>query len=171
MVAGAMRRPYNARAGKKMTYQIFASFFMLLSVITGATGHGVKNAGILTLRSAATQCHEYEPKVVSLSGVIVRETHPGRPNYESIANGDEPETIWVLKLKKAICVLASDDINVKADNEKEIQLVLQAEQYKRYRRLLGQRVTASGTLFHSHTGHHHKTLLLKTDDMRRRPGA
>src|SRR5262252_4322078 len=66
MVAGAMRRPYNARAGKKMTYQIFASFFMLLSVITGATGHSVKNAEILTLRSAATQCLEYEPKVVSL---------------------------------------------------------------------------------------------------------
>jgi hypothetical protein len=152
-----------------MTYQIFASFYMLLLVVTGATGYSVKNAGILTVRSDATQCLEYEPKAVSLSGVIVRETHPGRPNYESIANGDEPETIWVLKLKKAICVLASDDINVKADNEKEIQLVLQAEQYKRHRRLLGQRVTASGQLFHSHTGHHHKTLLLKTDDIRRLP--
>jgi Domain of unknown function (DUF4431) len=151
-----------------MTYQIFASFYMLLLVVTGATGHSVKNAEILTPRLVNTQCLEYEPKVVSLSGVIVGETHPGPPNYESIANGDEPETIWVLKLKKAICVLASDDINVKVDNEKEIQLVLEAEQYKRYRRLLGQRVYVSGALFHSHTGHHHKTLLLKTDDIRRR---
>jgi len=152
-----------------MTYQIFASFYMLLLVITGATGHGVKNAGISTPGSAEAQCLEYEPKVVSLSGVIVRETHPGRPNYESIANGDEPETIWVLKLKKAICVLASDDINVEVDKEKEIQLVLEAEQYKRYRRLLGQRVTVSGKLFHSHTGHHHKTLLLKTGEIRKWP--
>src|SRR5262245_45678046 len=152
-----------------MTYRIFASICMLLLVVTGATGHNVKNAGILTPGSVTTQCLEYEPKLVSLSGVIVRETHPGRPNYESIANGDEPETIWVLKLKKAICVLASDDINVKEKNEKEIQLVLEAEQYRRYRRLLGQRVTVSGALFHSHTGHHHKTLLLKTDDIRRGP--
>jgi hypothetical protein len=154
-----------------MTYQIFATpCMLLLLVVTSATGHGGKNVGISTPGSIAAQCLEYEPKVVRLSGVIVRETHPGRPNYESIANGDEPETIWVLKLNKAICVLASDDINVEADNEKEIQLVLEAEQYKRHRRLLGQRVTASGKLFHSHTGHHHKTLLLKTDEIRWRPG-
>jgi Domain of unknown function (DUF4431) len=154
-----------------MTYQIFATpFVLLLLVVTSATGHGVKNVGISTPGSVAAQCLEYEPKVVRLSGVIVRETHPGRPNYESIANGDEPETIWVLKLKKAICVSASDDINVEADNEKEIQLVLEGEQYKRYLRLLGQRVTVSGKLFHSHTGHHHKTLLLKTNEIRRWPG-
>src|SRR5215475_1172545 len=154
-----------------MTYQIFASFYLLLLVVTGATGHSVKNAEILTLSSAATQCLEYEPKVISLSGVIVRETHPGPPNFESVANGDEPRTIWVLKLDKAICVLASDDVNVREDNEKEIQLVLNAEQYKRYRSLLGQKVTASGTLFHASTGYHHKLLLLKTDKMRMRPGA
>jgi hypothetical protein len=146
-----------------MTYQIFAPrHILLLAVVTSAIG-------ISTPVSAAAQCLEYEPKVVRLSGVIVRETHPGRPNYESIANGDEPETIWVLKLKKAICVLASDDINVEADSEKEIQLVLEAEQYRRYRRLLGQRVNVSGKLFHSHTGHHHKTLLFKTDEIRRQP--
>ncbi|HKQ90388.1 MAG TPA: DUF4431 domain-containing protein [Blastocatellia bacterium] len=146
-----------------MAYQIFAPLHMLLLVaVTSAIG-------ISAPRSAAAQCLAYEPKVVRLSGVIVRETHPGRPNYESIANGDEPETIWVLKLKKEICVIASDDINVEADNEKEIQLVLEAEQYRRYRRLLGQRVTVSGRLFHSHTGHHHKALLLKTNEIRKQP--
>jgi hypothetical protein len=154
-----------------MSYQIFASFYMLLLVVTGATGHSVKNAGILAPRSITTQCLEYEPKVVSLSGVIVQETHPGPPNFESVANGDEPRTIWVLKLNNAICVLASDDVNVKEDNEIEIQLVMNAEQYKRYRSLLGQKVAASGTLFHAITGYHHKRLLLKTDKLRRRYGA
>lgn len=33
---------------------------------------------------------------VSLTGKVWRETFPGRPNYESIENGDEPETVWVL---------------------------------------------------------------------------
>jgi hypothetical protein len=111
--------------------------------------------------SATAQCLQYEPKVVGLSGVLVRETYPGRPNYESIARGDEPETIWVIKLKKAICVQTSQDF-VKEDSEKEVQLVLEPAQYRRYRRLLGKRVFATGKLFHSHTGHHHKRLLLTT---------
>lgn len=111
----------------------------------------------------AAQCLEYEPKVVTFSGTLVRETHPGRPNFESIANGDEPETIWVIRLKRTICVLAASEIDVKEDREREVQLVLEAEQYKEYRTLLGQTVTVTGKLFHSHTGHHHKRLLLTTN--------
>src|SRR5712692_911565 len=80
----------------------------------------------------AAQCLEYEPKVVSLSGTLVRETHPGPPNFESIARGDKPETIWVLRLKAAICVLAANEFDVKEDSEKEVQLALEPEQYKRY---------------------------------------
>lgn len=67
-----------------------------------------RSSARLSSGSVATKCLEYEPKVISLSGTLVRETHPGRPNYESIAGGDEPETIWVLRLKEAICVLASN---------------------------------------------------------------
>lgn len=119
--------------------------------------------------TATAQCLQYEPKVVRLSGVLGRETHPGRPNYQSIAGGDEPETIWVVRLSKAICVQAATPEleNVKEDREKEVQLVLQPAQYQRYRKLLGKRVTASGTLFHSHTGHHHKRLLLTTSRIKR----
>ncbi len=29
---------------------------------------------------------------------------PGRPNYESIKNGDEPERYWLLYLPKGVCV-------------------------------------------------------------------
>jgi hypothetical protein len=119
---------------------------------------------------AAAQCLEYEPKVVSLSGVMVRETYPGRPNYESVAKGDEPEIIWVLKLKKAICVTESKTdlgINSEEDGVKEIHLVLNGKQYKQYRNLLRQKVTVTGTLFHAHTGHHHKTLLLTTNEIRK----
>jgi len=113
------------------------------------------------------QCFEYEPKVVSLSGTLVRETLPGRQNYESVASGDAPETIWVLKLKAPICVLAANDINVREDSETEIQLVLEHGQYDNYRRLLGQAVTITGKLFHSHTGHHRKRLLLTTNEIKK----
>jgi hypothetical protein len=115
----------------------------------------------------AAQCFEYEPKVVSLSGSLVRETHPGRPNYESAVSGDAPETIWVLKLKNPICVLAANDIDVSENSETEIQLVLDQGQYNKYRSFLGQAVTITGKLFHSHTGHHHKRLLLTTSEIKK----
>ena len=61
---------------------------------------------LLSSRAVVAQCLEYEPDVVRLSGVLLRETYRGRPNYKSIKKGDEAETIWVLRLKKAICVVA-----------------------------------------------------------------
>jgi hypothetical protein len=124
-------------------------------------------SALLSSGSVAAQCLEYEPKVVSPFGSLARETYPGPPNYESIARGDKPETIWVLKLVKAVCVLASHEIDVKEDSEKEIQLVLEPRQYKQYRKLLGRKVTVTGKLFHSHTGHHHKRLLLTTNEIKK----
>jgi hypothetical protein len=119
---------------------------------------------LLTSHSVVAQCLEYEPKVVRLSGVLLRETYPGRPNYESIKKGDEAETIWVLRLKRYICIVTSsfNAANVSEKNQNEIQLVLEPAQYKRYRKLLRQKVIVTGTLFHRHTGHHHKRVLLKT---------
>ena len=119
----------------------------------------------VSLHVAAAQCLEYEPNVVNLSGTLVRETHPGPPNYEGVSSRDEEETIWVLQLKDTICVLASDEINVREDGIKEVQLVLKPEQYRQFRNLLGQQVRVTGTLFHGHTGHHYKPLLLKTSDI------
>ena len=124
-------------------------------------------SALLVAGPVAAQCLEYEPKVVNLSGTVARETHPGRPDYESIANGDKPETIWVLKLKVPICVLAAANEDVREDNQTEIQLVLDQEQYRKYRGLLGQKVTVTGKLFHSHTGHHHKKLLLITSKIKK----
>jgi hypothetical protein len=116
--------------------------------------------------SVAAQCFEYEPKVISLSGTLVRETFPGRPNYESVASDDAAETVWILKLKTPICVLAASEINVREDSQTEIQLTLDPGQYNKYRGFLGQSVAVTGKLFHSHTGHHHKQLLLRTSEIK-----
>ena len=122
---------------------------------------------LLAIGPVAAQCLEYEPKVVSLSGTVAQETHPGPPNYESVANGDEPETIWVLKLKAPVCVLAANETNVRENSQIEIQLVLDQGQYNKYRGLLGQSVTVTGKLFHGHTCHHHKQLLLRTSEIKK----
>lgn len=111
--------------------------------------------------SAQTRCLSYEPKEVKLRGTIIRRTFPGRPNYESVRHGDEPETYWILRMKRAICV------NTSADWERErhvsdLQLVFMkgVSQYKLYRRMLGRRVVVSGTLYHGNTGHHHTKVLV-----------
>jgi hypothetical protein len=114
---------------------------------------------------AAAQCLDYWPKVVRLSGRLVSEIHPGRPNYDSVTKGDEQVTIWVIRLNGAICVRGTNEIDVSEDGQTEIQLVLEQGQYNKYRGLLGQVVTVTGRLFHSHTGHHYKRLLLATDEI------
>lgn len=38
---------------------------------------------------------------IILRGKLIRHTFPGVPNYESIEDGDYPETRWVLEMPKA----------------------------------------------------------------------
>jgi hypothetical protein len=108
-------------------------------------------------------CLTYEPAVVTLTGTVIRKTFPGRPGYESIRHGDEPETYWLLDLPQPICVDEDKSepwLNEAKQDVRLVQLVVDREAYKKYRRLVGKRVIATGTLFASITGHHHTPVLL-----------
>lgn len=109
-------------------------------------------------------CLAYEPAVVRLNGIIIRRTFPGPPNYESIKRGDVPETYWLLVLPRPVCVKQSDPANLINETKRgirRIQLVFEDERaYDKYRRLLGKRVVATGTLYGSSTGHHKTPVLL-----------
>ena len=108
-------------------------------------------------------CLSYEPATVTLEGKITRRAFAGPPNYESIKEGDTPETYWILRLTKPICVNADENMPGGEEPEKNvynIQLLLSDEQYARYKGLLGKRVAVSGRLFHAITGHHHTNVLL-----------
>ncbi len=63
--------------------------------------------------SANAECLTYNERV-TVSGKLTRQTFPGRPNFESVARGDEPETYFVLRLDHAACVRANpvDDQSV-----------------------------------------------------------
>ena len=109
------------------------------------------------------QCLSYEPAVVTLTGTLVRKTFPGPPNYESVKKGDKPETSWFLDLPESVCVnedKIEPDLNPKQSGIHEIQLVLQPEQYRQHKGMIGRKVLATGTLFGEHTGHHHTPVLL-----------
>lgn len=112
----------------------------------------------------ASQCLKYEPVVVSLHGKLERMVFPGRPNYESITGGDEPEAYFYLRLPASICVGSADSDN-SADEAKSgirlVQLLLDEDGYKRLRPLLGHSVTVKGTLEGAMSGHHHAPVLLK----------
>jgi hypothetical protein len=54
----------------------------------------------------ASECLSYGPATLKVAGTIVEKTFPGGPNYESVAEGDKPETVWLLQLANAICVKA-----------------------------------------------------------------
>jgi hypothetical protein len=114
-----------------------------------------------------TSCLRYEPDTIHVSGVLRRHTYPGPPNYESVRRGDAAETGFYLHLAHPVCARGRpagdgepDAAATRRDSVRVIQLVLDSTGYSRLRRSLGRRVTLRGTLFSSHTGHHHAPLLL-----------
>lgn len=125
----------------------------------------------------------YEPKVSTLEGTITPQVFPGPPNYESVVKGDKAEKEWILHLATPISLEAAENDNAAVKNIKEIQLVMgfsedknadpalsAKSQYKKWEPLTHKGVTvlASGTLFHSFTGHHHKTILMEVHNLQRK---
>ena len=114
--------------------------------------------------SSATACLSYDPSAVRITGVLVRETFPGPPGYESVRRGDQPETYWFLNVSPPLCLnedKTEPDLNPALKDIRRIQLVfLDQTLYMKYKGLVGKRTVATGTLFGAHTGHHHAPVLL-----------
>lgn len=113
--------------------------------------------------SSAVECLPYGPAQVTLSGKLQRLAFPGRPNYESIVDGDEPEAGFYLALRKAVCTVGSAN---SADSYPQqgvtlVQLVLDKQGNAQLRPYLGRRIELTGALFAQHTAHHHAPLLLQ----------
>ena len=118
---------------------------------------------LVIVAQARADCLPYEPATVTLAGKLERKTFPGRPNYESVAKGDEAETGYYLVLRSGICTVASS-YSPEAEAKKNIrliQIVLDKDGYTKLRPDLGRTVRLRGQLFAEHTGHHHAPLLLR----------
>ncbi|HTS56182.1 MAG TPA: DUF4431 domain-containing protein [Terriglobales bacterium] len=108
-------------------------------------------------------CKKYQPHLVSLHGALERKTVAGPANYRHIYKGDEPETIWRLKLESPIRAeedKTQPDLNPREKNVPKVQLVLNKQHTERAIVLRGKKVVATGTLFGAHSGHDHTPLLL-----------
>jgi hypothetical protein len=110
-------------------------------------------------------CLRYEPDTVAIAGILTRKTFPGRPSYESVKEGDEPETGFYLEVPIPVCTIASPDSasdnNGSLHDIRLVQLVLDSAGYARLKPRLGRQVTLRGTLFAAFTGHHHAPMLLR----------
>jgi len=125
-----------------------------------------ENAASAPVSSTAGACLSYGPAVVKLTGTITPKTFPGKPNFESLEKGDEPENVWILALAAPSCTNeqknGNDTIGAEAD-VRELQLSLGDQQmYDRYRPLLGRMVNVTGSLDHAipEDGHHHTLVML-----------
>jgi hypothetical protein len=121
--------------------------------------------------SAASQrdCLTYEPDLVTLRGRVSLKIFPGRPNYESIKHGDEPEGAWILHLAKPVCVKSDGkgEFNAAVGKVTNLHLVLRGKQFSEMKRLRRKGpITFTGTLFHSFTGHHHAEVLMEVKSMK-----
>jgi hypothetical protein len=113
------------------------------------------------------QCLSYAPAAVTLVGALTSKTFPGRPNYESVEKGDEPETYWILNLAQPICTIQSQDGSHGAAHDvSALQLLFtKSEMYQTYRSLLDTNVKVTGSLFSAETAHHHTPVMLQVASM------
>jgi hypothetical protein len=108
---------------------------------------------------------------VAFAGSISRATFPGRPNYSSIDDGDEPETVWILTIATPNCVVAESMEDGKpyevAKSTTRFQLVFtDAKAYERHKSLVENRALIRGQLFVGHTGHHHTKALIEVREIK-----
>ncbi|SFU98489.1 DUF4431 domain-containing protein [Halomonas korlensis] len=102
-----------------------------------------------------------------LTGKVWRETFPGPPNYESIQDGDEPQTYWILTTDQPYCgeaySMESGDAYRIPGELTRFQLVLDSDQYRDNQSLVFENATVTGSLFAGHTGHHHTAMLIDVE--------
>jgi hypothetical protein len=105
--------------------------------------------------------HLSRTEVVQVKGRLLVQTFPGRPNFESVAKGDEAERTYVVKLPKPICL---DDDDQFADPAKRFDTVhvstTMTDLWPKLRAALGRSVVVSGEGLASFNGHHHAPLVV-----------
>lgn len=106
----------------------------------------------------------YEPEEVELSGILHKEVYPGPPEYMSVEMGDRPEEVIILTLKNPIDVVSKDreGPNEPEENIYELQVVFTGSIPSVSQ--MGQEITLRGSLYHAHTAHHRRNVLLTVED-------
>jgi Domain of unknown function (DUF4431) len=108
---------------------------------------------------------------VTFTGTVSRETFPGPPNYESIDDGDAPETYRILTISTPQCVAAESmeggALYEVAKSTTRFQLAFEdASIYKSQKNLVENGAIVEGQLFAGHSGHHHTKALISVKSIK-----
>ncbi len=108
---------------------------------------------------------------VTFTGTVSRETFPGPPNYESIDDGDTPETCWILTISTPQCVttesMEDGALDEVAKSITRFQLVFEdASIYNSQKDLVGNAAVVDGQLFVGVSGHHHTKALVSVKSIK-----
>lgn len=145
---------YQDESGKLFQFKSVRSYLLLVVCLS------------MQMCSAKNEIKYYEPVITELSGTVKMLTFPGRPNYEDIKKGDEPEKCPYLIFDHSVDVVTSKSVSVDSrlpfDNEQHVRLVQLAVGKKSLWKLMkdGMRVKVKGELFEAISGHHHTRVLM-----------
>jgi TonB family protein len=115
-----------------------------------------------TTSRAQSRCFGYGAPGVTVQGRISRRVFPGRPNYSSVANGDEPEEVWIVNLANPLCTTTGDADQPSEGDVRAMQMLFDsADSYRAYQSMVGENVRIGGFLEHAITGHHHTPVMIK----------
>lgn len=120
---------------------------------------------------AATNCLNYKPTTIALSGIVERREFPGfPPTYESRFGEESVQSFWMLKLPTPICTNHGQDVNdVPESSQREVQLVLPQEFHDDCRDAIGAEVKVSGYFYHAINDYHHSPLIMVVSSMQIQP--
>lgn len=110
----------------------------------------------------------YEPEEVEVSGLLYEAIYPGPPEYMSVEMGDYPEKVVILTLREPINVEiksgneTDDDFNEPEKGVRELQVVFSKAAPSTQQ--MKETVTLKGTLYHAHTGHHRRRVLMMVNN-------
>lgn len=99
---------------------------------------------------AAACAQASEEKAICVVGIVSLEAFPGRPNYESIRDGDEAEKVWILTVAHVEKKERFQLIVLNGPEQKVVPL----------RQFVGRQVVVEGSIWEAHSGHHHTPLLI-----------
>lgn len=102
-------------------------------------------------------------EAITVRGKLLSETFPDTPNYNSINEGDSPETDWILHVDVPIRIRGEGQETGESYSTAlldKLQLAMTAEQIASNKNMLGKQVKVYGEVFTGHSRHHKTSVLL-----------
>lgn len=146
----------------------FAFFIVMASAAAAAPSTPPVSNKVL-LAEVESSCYPDEPAQVTVTGILKEETFPGPPNYESVAEGDRAEQVFVLIFEPHICTSGSsyddstDEPNPDVDKSELVFLGNSVKLYDILRPYLDKKVQCKGQLFDAQNAEHHTSVLIQID--------